>query len=467
MNAIAKTWHGFSLASQFALAGSVVLLAGMLVIGVWVTREIEEGVTRNTAAATAHYMDSILAPLSQELASSDSLSPGARRAVDEILINSAIGERIVTFKIWKPDGLVVYSSDPSIIGAQFEPSEGLRMAWTGEVVAHFDDLNDLEDANERALGVPLLEIYSPIREAWSGRVIAVAEFYEVATALQDNLFRARLTSWLVVAVVTLSMSGLLFGIVLRGSRTIQAQRVAQTSRLDELSRLIEQNNALHERVQRASNRATENNERYLRRISAELHDGPAQLLALASLRLDGIDSAAANGTEASSLSVVRGALDDAMRDIRDICRGLSLPALESMTLPDILRSVVEAHAKRTGSDVSLTMGPEEPDMSQSLKICIFRFAQEGLNNAYHHAGNAGQKVESRVQDGVLHLSVSDAGPGFSPADVPAPSESGGLGLAGLRERAESLGARFEIHTAPGEGTRLEMIAELNAEEPHG
>ena len=86
-------------------------------------------------------------------------------------------------------------------------------------------------------------------------------------------------------MVSLSMFGLLFGIVARGSRTIEVQRAMQEQRMDELWRLNAQNNALRERVQRASSRAAELNERYLRRIGAELHDGPAQLLALASLRL--------------------------------------------------------------------------------------------------------------------------------------------------------------------------------------
>ncbi len=464
---VVRTWRRLSLAGQFALMGSLVLLAGMLAIGFWVTKQIEDGVTRNTASATALFMESVLAPLSQELATSDELSRGARRAVYEILLNTEIGDRLAAFKIWKADGLVVYSSEPSIIGTRFEPTDSLRAAAAGEVVAHLDDLNDEEDAHERALGLPLLEIYSPIRQAWSGRVIAVAEFYEIATELQDNLFRARLTSWLVVAAYTLSMFGLLFGIVLRGSRTIEVQRVAQATRLDELSRLVEQNDALRERAQRASSRAAEHNERYLRRISAELHDGPAQLLALASLRLDdGIGPAADEGVSPSSLHIVKASLDDAMRDIRDICRGLSLPALESMTLPTILRTVVDAHRKRTGSDVRLVMGTEEPKLSQSLKICIYRFVQEGLNNAFRHASGADQKVESRVEDGVLRLCVSDSGPGFAATDAAAPTGHGGLGLAGLQERAESLGARFGIHAAPGEGTRLEMLVELNAGDRH-
>jgi signal transduction histidine kinase len=462
---IIRTLRGFSLAGQFALMGSLVLLAGMTAIGLWVTRQIEDGVTRNTASATALYMESVLAPLSQELASSDVLSPGARRAVDEILLHTAIGDRLAAFKIWKQGGLVVYSSEPSIIGSRFEPTDNLRAAWAGEVAADFDDLNDEEDANQRALGLPLLEIYSPIREAWSGRVIAVAEFYEVATELEEDLFRARLTSWLVVAAVTLTMFGLLFGIVLRGSRTIERQRAAQAKRVDELARLAEQNDLLRVRVQRASSRVAEYNERNLRRIGAELHDGPAQLLALASLRLDGIGPAVGDGDLSSDLQIVRTSLDDAMRDIRDICRGLSLPALESMPLPTILQTVVEAHRKRTGSDVQLTMGTEQPELSHSLKICIYRFVQEGLNNAYRHAGVVGQTVESRVAGGTLRLRVSDSGPGFAPSSTPA--EDGGLGLVGLQERVESLGAHFAIHAAPGKGTRLEMTAEINAGDQHG
>ena len=458
-----ETWRGLSLARQFALMGSGVLLAGMLTIGFWVTRQIEAGVTRNTAIATALYMDSVLAPLSQDLARSDTLSAGARRAIDEILMTTAFGERVASFKIWKPGGLVVYSSDPAIEGARFELTENLRAAWTGVVAAGFDELHDVEDAAERALGMPLLEIYSPIREAWSGRIIAVAEFYEIATELEDNLFRARLTSWLVVAAVTLSMFGLQFGIVLRGSRTIEAQRTAQTRRVEELWRLNTQNDALRVRVQRASSRAAELNELYLRRIGAELHDGPAQLLALASLRLDALQPAASGGAETTEdLEVVKTSLDDAMRDIRDICRGLSLPELERMSLPDILTTVVEAHRKRTGSEVHLIMGNDQPLLLQSLKICVYRFVQEGLNNAFRHAGGAGQTIESCVADGVLHLTASDTGPGFTLGAVPSDSSSkGGLGLAGLQERVESLGARFAIHAALGQGTRLEMIADLD------
>ena len=106
----------------------------------------------------------------------------------------------------------------------------------------------MESAKERARGLPLLEIYSPIREPWSGEVVAVAEFYEVATEITANLRAARFQSWLVVLAVAAATMALLSGIILRGSRTIQGQRQALTERVAELSALLTQNRALRQRV---------------------------------------------------------------------------------------------------------------------------------------------------------------------------------------------------------------------------
>ena len=68
-------------------------------------------------------------------------------------------------------------------------------------------------AAEAALGIPLLEVYSPIRELWSGEIIAVAEFYERADQLEMDLAKARRTSWLVVGSAFLASTVVLFCIV--------------------------------------------------------------------------------------------------------------------------------------------------------------------------------------------------------------------------------------------------------------
>ena len=107
------------------------MLAAMLVIGAWITARIEDSVVSNTASAGALYLESFVSPLSQELAANDRLSEPAIRALDEVFAASGLGQRIVSFKIWKPGGLIAHASDPGLIGAQ------------PELLAQRDGLGDL------------------------------------------------------------------------------------------------------------------------------------------------------------------------------------------------------------------------------------------------------------------------------------------------------------------------------------
>jgi signal transduction histidine kinase len=392
--------------------------------------------------------------LSQELTRTDGLSATAARALDEVLSNTPLGQRVISFKIWQEGGRIVYASNPDLAGRVFPPTDDLSAAWSGHVVANFDALGDAEDALERATKIPLLEIYSPIREVWSGEVIGVAEFYEEARDLKSNIFAARLQSWLVVGAVTATTAAALFGIVLGGSRTIERQRVALETRVGELATLASQNKALRLRVQRASGRATELNEQYLRRISAELHDGPAQLVSFAALRVESIEDEVDRDRRAEEVQRVRSSLSDALRDLRSICRGLALPEIDGMSLSELLDSAVAAHRQRMQAVVRLDLKGDlaADELPRSLRICVYRFVQEGLNNAYRHAGDVAARVCAEVGQSTLQLAVEDEGPGFKDTDA----RREGLGLSGLRDRVESLGGEFRIESRAGGGARIAM-----------
>lgn len=446
---------GLSLAQRFAIAGSVVMLGGVIAMGSWVSNRIEQGVVDNTAIATALYMETFIAPLSQELQKSDQLSEGARQALTEIFTDTPLGERVISYKIWKEGGLVAFSSNPDLVGQRFEVSDSLRAAWRGEVVASFEDLGHEENAAESALDLPLLEIYSPIRRIWSGEVIAVAEFYENGETLKKDIAAARRTTWLVVAAIMAAMAALLFGIVLGGSRTIIRQQRALETRVGQLYEMAEQNRALRMRVQRASSRAAALNERYLRRIGADLHDGPAQLLALASLRLDRLADGRDEVARTKETKAIRASLDEAMSDIRGICRGLTLPEIEEMQLGEVVRRAVEAHEANSGTRVALSVRGEVPEnLDHSEKICAYRFVQEGLSNACRHGGGTGQRVTLAALEDRIDLSVADAGPGFNGARFGRAGS--GLGLPGLQERVESLGGTFAAENMPEGGARIVM-----------
>jgi signal transduction histidine kinase len=433
----------------------------MSVIGGWVSHRIEAGVVRNSAVATALYVESFITPLSQELGRSDSLSPEAAGALHDIFTNTPLGERVVSFKIWKQGGRVAHASNPRMIGRVFEPTASLRAAWSGQVMAEFDDLGDEEDAGERAIGLPLLEIYSPIRASQSGEIIAVAEFYEIATGLEQDLFEARLNSWIMVGAVMGSMAALLFGIVASGSRTIGRQRRALEAQVSDLAGLAAQNDSLRQRIQRASSRAAELNEHFLRRISAELHDGPAQLLGFALLRLGSLTDPRAGTDRGAEIGAVRDALDKAMLEIRDMCRGLALPDIDGMPLGGVVQRAIKGHRDLTGTEVALdnTARPVMP-LDHSQQICVYRFVQEGLTNAFRHGGAMSQTVALRSTEWALEVTVSDRGPGFGPT-AERPSGHTGLGLAGLRGRVESLGGKFSAMNGRHGGAVLKMTLPLS------
>ena len=439
-------------------------MLAMAVIGFLVKSQIEAGVTRNSGAATALYVDSIIAPLLPDMQTSQALDESTAHALDEVLGQGALGHQLMSFRLWRPDGTILYANDPDLTGKRFELNKNLRAAFQGQLVTEFNQLDDdPESEKERRSGEPLLEIYNPVRQPWSGEVVAVSEFYEVAPDLARDLRRAAIKSWLAVAGGTLFFFLILSAIVLRGSRTIDAQARSLSERVAELSDLLEQNRALRLKVERAARSAAALNERYLRRIGADLHDGPAQLIALAALRVDGpvlSDPDATFDSRQREALAIKASLDDALEEIRSICSGLVLPHIEAADLPEILTLVVRQHEQRTGSKVGLSLLRAPKILSTSAKICAYRFVQEALTNGFRHGLGVNQSVAQSFDGKRIRIEVADEGPGFHPDTVPAAS----IGLAGLRDRVESLGGSMVVCSS-SKGTRLTMSIGTQDVEP--
>jgi signal transduction histidine kinase len=453
-----SVWRRQTLARQFLIAGSALTLTAMALVGIFVTSLIEQAVTRNAAASTALYVDSIIAPLLPDMASTEILDETSSRALDETLAQGPLGERLKAFRLWARDGRILYSSDAAQIGEQFDPSVDLQKAFAGELVSEFDELDDIESAAERKSGLPLLEIYSPLLQPWSGEVVAVTEFYEVAEGLKVDLSVARWQSWSAVASVTLAFFLTLSAIVFRGSRTIDLQSRELKSRVAELTQLLSQNDALKSRIQRAAAATTALNESYLRNLGADLHDGPAQLVAFAALRIgSGLLSDPTTSTERreKEVSVIKTSLDEAMTEIRTICSGLVLPHIESVSLEKMLDELLNSYRARTGKEVTLRNRSTRSVLPVAAKICIYRFVQEALNNGYKHAAGAGQWIDITNRVDGLEVQVGDAGPGSSPRS----SGSDSIGLAGMRDRVESLGGAFSFSTTPA-GTTVTISLPL-------
>ena len=154
-------------------------------------------------------------------------------------------------------------------------------------------------------------------------------------------------SWAVVSIVIILSAALLYGIVKQGSDTIVRQEAALTRQVGAILACFDHNAALSERVRTAAERTTTLNERSLRRVSADLHDGPGQTLSLALLRLDSMRDRAAAGRAPTpeELAEVETVLREAMSDMRSIAAGLRLPELASLDARDIAERAVSDHER--------------------------------------------------------------------------------------------------------------------------
>ncbi|RMD49236.1 MAG: hypothetical protein D6835_05550, partial [Candidatus Thermofonsia bacterium] len=151
------SFNKLTLARQYMLVSLFVMLAGMAVIGIWISQEIETAVTNRTAAVTALYVDSYISPHLQSLKENDQLTPDEITALERLLSDTSLGQQIVSFKIWSPDGVILYSPNSELIGQQFEVEGELAEAMWGQVVTEVSDLSKPEQAYERQFWDSLIE----------------------------------------------------------------------------------------------------------------------------------------------------------------------------------------------------------------------------------------------------------------------------------------------------------------------
>ncbi|MFZ6049901.1 sensor histidine kinase [Pseudomonas sp. CR3202] len=447
-----------SRSTQFILCAALILGLTMTFVGNLVSQSIEDATVQAAAETGARYMENFLEPFVQGLTTSRTLPDETIQAIDKLLSETSLSTHVISVKVWLPDGTIIYSTNKSLIQRSF-PTIELEQALTGRTVTALDDEIDdaaggnIEDAFERSLSSPLYEIYAPLREAGTGRIIAIGEFYETAEALHREINKVRVKVWTIVGAATLSMLLLLFFIVRRGDKIIKEQETALRSRMQEQARLHSNNATLQRKVDAANREYARINELTLRRIGADLHDGPAQLLSLILLRLEELEDSD-NGSSREVLDMIRRAGQDALNEVREISLGLALPEVNDLTLHEALVLLAARHEERTETRVDLELDALPGDVPVSHKICIYRFAQEALSNAYIHAGGKGQKLSASYREGLLEVQVEDAGEGISTEKPNVPGRGRThLGLVGMRYRVESLGGSFNIESAPHAGTR--------------
>lgn len=194
-----------------------------------------------------------------------------------------------------------------------------------------------------------------------------------------------------------------------------------------------------------------------RRIARELHDELQQVLAAIKIDIGAIEAALASDPAQVASLVER--IDDlataAITSSRRIVNDLRPLLLEELGLVAALEALARRFAERMGVGVKVVAGERvrEPDaVPDAIAICLYRVAQEALNNVAKHAG--ARRVELRVdmpEDGGWQLEVSDDGRGMQPSDRLKPMS---LGLRGMAERVRALGGTLSVRGVTGRGVSL-------------
>lgn len=224
-----------------------------------------------------------------------------------------------------------------------------------------------------------------------------------------------------------------------------ADELADALILSEQIALALENARLHADLKMAAVTAERN------RIAHDLHDSVTQTLFSASMIADILPMLWQRRPEEANrrLTELRELTRGALAEMRTLLLELRPEALENIELPELLKQLATAFVGR--SRISLeTSIQEECQVDHSARTALYRIAQEALNNVAKHAEASAASLALSYQDGVVLLSIGDDGKGFVPHTV----RGNHLGLNIMRERAAEIGATLEIHSDPGNGTKV-------------
>ncbi len=246
-----------------------------------------------------------------------------------------------------------------------------------------------------------------------------------------------LVVWVLVLLLTYAFATFVFSIVER----LQAQALARSRELATLSAVLEE-------------RA---------RLSRELHDGFAQLVAYLLVRIDTVEAlvgAHRDQNAIEELERMRSVTDDLYQDVRESISELRTRVSER-GLPATVREYVDAYEDRHDLTVYIEGEEAATGLPPLIAFQLLRIIQEALANVRKHAHAHNAWITFRKLDGnTLEMTVADDGHGFEAPPVALDTSRKSFGLASMRERVDSLGGQLTLDARPGGGARVLVAVPL-------
>jgi PAS domain S-box-containing protein len=191
-------------------------------------------------------------------------------------------------------------------------------------------------------------------------------------------------------------------------------------------------------------------------LARDLHDGVGQLLAAAHLQVKSVGDLLAKGDVALAgvhLDRTGGVIQQAKESIREYLLRVKARSSPEQGLFTALRLYLNQYDRIHGMHTDLIIPPdlEEKRMDPTAEVQLQWIIQEALTNVRRHSGASLARVIFTLVDSELRVTVEDAGRGFDPEEI---GENQGFGLRAMRGRADIVGARLEVESAPSKGTRV-------------
>lgn len=197
------------------------------------------------------------------------------------------------------------------------------------------------------------------------------------------------------------------------------------------------------------------------RLSRQMHDGPAQALSNfilqteIAMRLFDVDPAQAR----NELNNLKVAAMSTFQKVRNFIFELRPMMLDDLGLAPTIRRYADTFKEQAGVEVSVVISGNERRLEPYVEVMAFRSIQELLSNAVHQNQATLVKIQVDIGDAAIRLSLDDNGTGF---DTDSLEKESNLSLKLIKDRAEMLGGKFDIDSAPGKGARVTLTIPVHA-----
>ncbi len=190
-------------------------------------------------------------------------------------------------------------------------------------------------------------------------------------------------------------------------------------------------------------------------VAREVHDDALQRLAAVRAELDYLlaDAVGEGSPDLRKLAALRTELDDLSHMLRQVAHRLHPSLVEQAGLIAGLRSLRNEVERSLGLEVTLREPDAPLELGLDQALAAYRITQEALRNVANHSGCRAVELAVEAIPGATRLRIADRGRGFNPTDA---GQRPGLGLIAMQERAALAGGSFELVSAPGRGTIVEV-----------